>query len=68
MKAVRGGPPWGSRGCIGRAIRLVASCRPFLLIGSPPRADWRGLNVRANRPRMGKLEVAKRAAAARAHL
>eukprot|EP00969_Alexandrium_andersonii_P035982 1576264-Alexandrium_andersonii.AAC.1 len=27
-----------------RAIRLVASRRLFLLIGSPPRTDWRGLN------------------------
>eukprot|EP00969_Alexandrium_andersonii_P327146 14456002-Alexandrium_andersonii.AAC.1 len=26
-----------------RAIRLVASRRPFLLIGSPPCADWCGL-------------------------
>eukprot|EP00969_Alexandrium_andersonii_P227807 10061132-Alexandrium_andersonii.AAC.1 len=27
-----------------RAIRLIASRRPSLLIGSPPRADWGGLN------------------------
>eukprot|EP00969_Alexandrium_andersonii_P149611 6615356-Alexandrium_andersonii.AAC.1 len=27
-----------------RAIRLIASRRPFLLIGSRPCADWRGLN------------------------
>eukprot|EP00969_Alexandrium_andersonii_P332061 14675160-Alexandrium_andersonii.AAC.1 len=25
-----------------RAIKLVASCRPFLLIGSPPCTDWCG--------------------------
>eukprot|EP00969_Alexandrium_andersonii_P159620 7052893-Alexandrium_andersonii.AAC.1 len=29
----------------GRAIRLVASRRPRLLIGSPPCTDWRRLNV-----------------------
>eukprot|EP00969_Alexandrium_andersonii_P123933 5477051-Alexandrium_andersonii.AAC.1 len=28
-----------------RAIRRVASRRPYLLIGSPPCADWCGLNV-----------------------
>eukprot|EP00969_Alexandrium_andersonii_P046022 2019639-Alexandrium_andersonii.AAC.1 len=28
-----------------RAIRLIASRKPYLLIGGPPCTDWRGLNV-----------------------
>eukprot|EP00969_Alexandrium_andersonii_P307174 13578795-Alexandrium_andersonii.AAC.1 len=51
-----------------RAVRLVASRRPFPLIGSPPRTGWCGLNVHANHPRMGEPEVARRVSAARAHL
>eukprot|EP00969_Alexandrium_andersonii_P052430 2302360-Alexandrium_andersonii.AAC.1 len=51
-----------------RASRLVASRRPFLLIGSPPCADWRGLNAHANRPKMDRREVARRAVGARVHM
>eukprot|EP00969_Alexandrium_andersonii_P287763 12721780-Alexandrium_andersonii.AAC.1 len=50
-----------------RAIRRVASRKPFLLIGSPPRTGWRGLNAHVNRPRMEE-QVAGRLSAARAHL
>eukprot|EP00969_Alexandrium_andersonii_P216230 9550787-Alexandrium_andersonii.AAC.1 len=39
-----------------RAIRLVATRQPYLLIGSPPCTDWCGLNVHANHPRMDQQE------------
>eukprot|EP00969_Alexandrium_andersonii_P366961 15469645-Alexandrium_andersonii.AAC.1 len=42
-----------------RAIRLVASRRPFPLIGSPPCTDRCGLNVHVNHPRMDPQEVAR---------
>eukprot|EP00969_Alexandrium_andersonii_P041336 1811795-Alexandrium_andersonii.AAC.1 len=56
-----GGQSWnfGLPGDRGRAIRLVASRKPFLLIGSPPCTEWCGLNVHVNHPRMGEQEVAR---------
>eukprot|EP00969_Alexandrium_andersonii_P334351 14775296-Alexandrium_andersonii.AAC.1 len=58
LRAGPGGQSWNFDlpGDSARAIRLVASRRPFLMIGSSPCADWRGLNVHVDHPRMDEQE------------
>eukprot|EP00969_Alexandrium_andersonii_P370629 15477722-Alexandrium_andersonii.AAC.1 len=35
-----------------RAIRILGAERPFVVAGSPPCTDWRGLNTYVNHTRM----------------
>eukprot|EP00969_Alexandrium_andersonii_P195639 8642666-Alexandrium_andersonii.AAC.1 len=52
----------------GRAICMLGAERPYVAAGSPPRADWCGLNTYVNHPRVGPAVVAERKRKAKVHL
>eukprot|EP00969_Alexandrium_andersonii_P228870 10108296-Alexandrium_andersonii.AAC.1 len=65
-----GGASWGFNKPEDRdrVIRVLGAERPFVIVGSPPRADWCGLNTHVNHPRVDLAEVAERMRHARTHL